>query len=49
MNIKDALEHEWIKKFSNLVQMRLQSKMNNEQNDFKIYTTIDNMNISSNK
>jgi serine/threonine protein kinase len=49
MNIKDALEHEWIKKFSNLVQLRLQSKKNNDQNDFKIYTTIDNMNISSNK
>ena len=45
MNIKDVLEHEWIQKFSNLVQLRRESK-NNEQNEFKIYTTtIDNSSI----
>jgi len=45
MNIKDALEHEWIQKFSNLVQLRRENK-NNEQNEFKIYTTtIDNSSI----
>ena len=37
------------KKFSDLVQLRRESKMNNEKNDFKIYTTIDNMNVKSNK
>ena len=42
MSIKDVLEHEWIKKFSNLVQLRRESKINNIQNEFKIYTTIDN-------
>ncbi len=45
MNIKEVLEHEWIQKFSNLVQLRRESK-NNEQNEFKIYsTTIDNSSI----
>ncbi len=42
MSIKEVLEHEWIQKFSNLVQLRRESKMNNIQNEFKIYTTIDN-------
>ena len=42
MNIKDVLEHEWIQKFSNLVQLRRESKNNNIQNEFKIYSTIDN-------
>ena len=49
MNIKEALQHEWIKKFSDLVQLRRESKMNNDVNDFKIYTTIDNMNIKQKK
>ncbi len=45
MSIKEVLEHEWIQKFSNLVQLRRESK-NNEQNEFKIYsTTIDNSSI----
>ena len=44
MNIKDALEHNWIKKFSDLVDLRREIKSNNDQNEFKIYTTIDHKN-----
>ena len=44
MNIKDALEHNWIKKFSDLVDLRREIKSNNDQNEFKIYTTIDQKN-----
>ncbi len=44
MNIKDVLEHNWIKKFSDLVDLRREIKSNNEQSEFKIYTTIDQKN-----
>ena len=44
MNIKDALEHNWIKKFSDLVDLRREIKSNNDQSEFKIYTTIDQKN-----
>ena len=44
MNIKDVLEHNWIKKFSDLVDLRREIKSNNDQSEFKIYTTIDQKN-----